>query len=1072
MKRKIKLTSKQVKRIVLIVLLVAVVGLLGYVIIDSFNKDHVSSNCTVPQANVVSGNYEKYLNEHGDNYPTNYSFSLDDAKNKAIKAVYDKDATKAYNLEKGEDADSADYLTGRDDGTFTDENGTNYNFVYSGKSGSVVYSVDVTEAGYYNILLHYAAMSKWSDTDIWETSGGANIERAVYVDGVLPFSDLRNVSFTRTWTDDGLPLTDLSGNQIKPSQVEKLSARYAYVRDSIGYVTEPYVVYFSAGAHTITFTAIKENMAIIDVFLASKESYKNYDEYLSDVKAAGATEVTGSKMVKVEGEAASTRSSSTIYAVNDKTSAFTTTADGAKASPVKLILNTIGGSKWTDPGSWITWKVEVPETGLYQISLRSKQNISRGLFSTRKLYIDDEVPFAEAQNCKFVYGSDYSIVTLGSSKDNPYYFYLTAGTHELTMECTLGDYASEINRVQDVIDTLNGLYREIIKRTGISPDPFIDYFAKTEGKAFIARATAEFERCVGILRSVSENIQKISGEKSSETTALETITVQLNQFIKNYRKIQKSLSDFSTNISSLGTWILDVSEQALTIDYIMVHSGDYKLERANPNIFVGSWFSIRGFFGSFVFDYESVGLTAGTEGWEDVEVWLLTSSSTGREQANAISSMIYESQNEAIQNHDEANPLYGINVKLKVVSSGVLLTATLAKRGPDVAINVDNGLPVNYALRGAIHDLTLLDKEYPELAGELDEVKGWFQSSALTPYSYTDNGGHTGLYALPNTQSFLVMFYRTDMFKEYGWTVPETWDQVLLLIPELQIMNFQFYLPLNQAGATSVVNQIFASYLYQTTEDPTSAFYRTVEYTDSNNVKKQYIESNFDSEAALQAFEFWCSFYSDYSFPLSASFINRFRSGETPIGIAGYDMYNTLAVSAPEIRGKWNFALLPGVIKYDDLGNQYIDHMGAASGTAVVMMEQADNYKAAWKFMKWFVSADTQVGYAREIESILGAAARLNTANVEAFQRLAWTRDELDILVEQWNHTIGVPEVPGGYYTGRNLENAFRYSVNNKANPRQTLIDYIRTINSEINRKRNEFGLGTSTEYEELHGEE
>ena len=146
--------------------------------------------------------------------------------------------------------------------------------------------------------------------------------------------------------------------------------------------------------------------------------------------------------------------------------------------------------------------------------------------------------------------------------------------------------------------------------------------------------------------------------------------------------------------------------------------------------------------------------------------------------------------------------------------------------------------------------------------------------------------------------------------------------------------------------------------------------------------------------------------------------------------------------------------------------------MGAASGTAVVMMEQADNYKASWQFMKWFVSADTQVGYAREIESILGSAARLNTANVAAFQRLAWTREELDILVAQWDSTIGVPEVPGGYYTGRNLENAFRHAVNNKANPRQTLIDYIRTINSEINRKRNEFGLGTSIEYEELNGKE
>ena len=1072
MKRKIKITSKQVKRIVLIVLLVAVVGLLSYLTISSFNKNHVSSNSTVPNESVVSGEYKKYLDAHGDAYPANYAFSTKDANNHALKAVYDKDRTKEVNLADGEDAENANYLTGRDDGVFTDDDGVEKSFVYSGKSGSVVYKVTVTEAGFYNIILHYVAMSKWNEADPWEVSGGADIQRAVYVDGALPFDDLRNVSFTRTWHDDGLPLTDLSGNQIKPSQAEKLASRYAYVRDSIGYVTEPYVVYLSAGDHEISFKAVKENMGIIDVFVASKEKYESYEEYLNNKRAAGATEVSGSKAYKVEGESAYTRSSSTIYAVNDKTNAYTTTESGEKTSPVKLILNTIGGSKWTDPGSWITWKVTVEEDGLYQITLRSKQNISRGLFSTRKLYIDNEVPFAEAQNCKFVYGSKYSMVTLGSDKDNPYYFYLTAGTHDITLECTLGDYASEINRVQNVIDTLNGLYREIIKRTGISPDPFIDYFAKTEGKAFITRATEEFGECVDTLKSVSENIQKISGEKSSETTALETIMVQLNQFIKNYRKIQKSLSDFSTNISSLGTWILDVSEQALTVDYIVVHSKDYKLQRANPNIFVGSWFSIRGFFGSFVFDYESVGLTAGTEGWDDVEVWLLTSSSTGREQANAISSMIYEAQNEAIQNHDESNPLYGINVKLKVVSSGVLLTATLAKRGPDVALNVDNGLPVNYALRGAIHDLTLLDKEYPELAGELDEVKGWFQASALAPYSYTDNGGHTGLYALPNTQSFLVMFYRVDMFKEYGWTVPETWDQVLLLIPELQIMNFQFYLPLNQAGASSVVNQIFASYLYQTTEEPTSAFYRTVDYKDKNDVLKQYVESNFDSEAALQAFEFWCSFYSDYSFPLSASFINRFRSGETPIGIAGYDMYNTLAVSAPEIRGKWNFALLPGVVKYDDLGNQYIDHMGAASGSAVVMMEQADNYKASWKFMKWFVSADTQVGYAREIESILGAAARLNTANVEAFQRLAWTTDELAVLVEQWNHTIGVPEVPGGYYTGRNLENAFRHAVNNKANPRQTLIDYIRTINSEINRKRNEFGLGTSTEYEELYGKE
>ena len=97
-----------------------------------------------------------------------------------------------------------------------------------------------------------------------------------------------------------------------------------------------------------------------------------------------------------------------------------------------------------------------------------------------------------------------------------------------------------------------------------------------------------------------------------------------------------------------------------------------------------------------------------------------------------------------------------------------------------------------------------------------------FQHSAMTPYEF--NGGY---YALPYTQSFLVMFYRTDMFEENGWDIPRTWTDVIQLIPELQIMNFQFYLPLNTAGASSVVNQIFASYLYQSVDDIKQAFYRT-----------------------------------------------------------------------------------------------------------------------------------------------------------------------------------------------------------------------------------------------------
>ena len=180
-------------------------------------------------------------------------------------------------------------------------------------------------------------------------------------------------------------------------------------------------------------------------------------------------------------------------------------------------------------------------------------------------------------------------------------------------------------------------------------------------------------------------------------------------------------------------------------------------------------------------------------------------------------------------------------------------------------------------------------------------------------------------------------------------------------------------------------------------------------------------------------------------------------------------MYNTLAVSAPEVRGKWSFALLPGTEKVDANGNTYIDHQGAASGMSLIMMDTTDNPFEAWAFMDWFTSADTQVNYAREIEAILGAAARHNTANVAAFTRLAWTEEEKEMLMAQWVDTVGVPEVAGGYYTGRNLENAFREVVNNKYNARQILQDYILTINSEIDRKREEFGLASSQKASEKY---
>ena len=91
----------------------------------------------------------------------------------------------------------------------------------------------------------------------------------------------------------------------------------------------------------------------------------------------------------------------------------------------------------------------------------------------------------------------------------------------------------------------------------------------------------------------------------------------------------------------------------------------------------------------------------------------------------------------------------------------------------------------------------------------------------------------------------------------------------------------------------------------------------------------------------------------------------------------------------------------------------------------------------------------------------MGESARYASANVKAFEQLAWSASQRDLLMTQWEYVVGTPEVAGGYYTGRHIINAIRKVMNQNMDPRETLLDYTRDINDELTKKRKEFGLPT-----------
>jgi len=924
-------------------------------------------------AYFTTSDYYNYLDLNGDVYP-----QVDPIVIEALD----------YTDIEGEFSELDNY-EGVDDVLLTDE------------YGSVTWEVNVIEAGYYNLLINYYPYEGKS----------SSIERTLYINGEVPFEGASNISFYRIWGNNEEVVQDINGNDIRPSQVELPIWTSSYFNDHIGYINDPYVFYFEAGVNSIKFQSVREPLMVKSIELLAVTELLPYSDVLTSYQSEGYSEVAGS-LELFQAETTLYSSSPTLYPLNDRTSPLT-----EPSSPTLVKLNSIGGNNWRIAGDKITWDFTVEEDGLYNISLRVKQKLATGMNVSRNIYIDGEIPFAEMENYAFVYSNDWRTQTLGS-EDEAYLFYFEAGvTHTITMEVSLGSYGPLIAQIQQSISNLNELYREILIYTGPQPDPYRDYQLEDRVDNLILRIQTERDN----LENVKEKIIEFSGSKSDKTGILDTVILQLDDYLDKPSEIHQNLLSFNSNISSLGTLVILLSAQPLEIDYFMIHDSSTVLPQSKASAFSTLIFSIKAFFSTFVTDYSSLGETEASTTDETIEVWL----SIGRDQANVLRKMIDET----------FTPETGIKVDLKLVNGAVLLPATLSKVGPDIAMGLGNSIPVNYAMRNAVYDISQYD--------DFEEVTTRFKDSAIVPYEY--EGGY---YALPEQQIFLMMFYRTDIFDELGLEYPNTWDDVVSIIPDLQKHNLEFYLPvpITQGGVMNLPpNPVYSTIFYQHDGEF---------YIDGNT------KSGFNEGDGPEVFEMWTQFYTDYSFPVAANFVNRFRSGQMPIGLAYYNTYNTLSVFAPEIRGKWDFVPVPGTLVTDEFGNTTIRRETVSSGTGIMIMEQSDHKDASWEFLKWWTSTPIQVQFGREMEGILGAAARYPTANVDALSQLPWTVIEYQKLEEQWDWVRGIPEVPGGYMTGRHLDNAFRLVYNNSSNPKETIYDYVQVINDEITKKRNEFGLG------------
>lgn len=845
------------------------------------------------------------------------------------------------------------------------------------------WTFNVPEAGTYFVSLGYLPQG----------NDGRELDMIVLLDG-QPVCD-EAVTLTRLWTDDGNFRYTAAGDEIRPSQLEAGIWAEEPLRIA---KSSRLALELSKGEHTLALGQ-KDGSCLLDYIRIHQEELVSYETYASGHSASPAA---ADVYIQIEGETPSLKSSSQLHAAYDRSSPYT-----IPYHATCLRYNTIGGETWSDNGQWIEWTVEVPADGLYQLGMRYRQNENKGQDSLRRLEVDGQVPFAEAALIPFDYTIDWRTDFLGDGA--PWQLYLTAGQHRIRLEVVQGEKEEQAVKMQETLYRINTLYREIIMITGTDPDTFRDYSLETAIPDLDEKMAAILTELQGYISYLEERY----GEGCYSSRILSQMELQFQSFIEEPYTIARRLSMFKTNIEALAEWILEFQQQALQIDYLYVTGVGAENPIAEGSFLSGLGHEVHAFLGSFTHSYNDVSTAESGDADRSLTIWM----GKGRDQANVVKRLI----------DAYFTPESGISVNISLVE-GALVKATLAGQGPDVNIFTSRGEAMNLAFRGAITPVDQMEG--------FSAMTGLYSDSAFIPYIYEDQ-----TFAIPETQEFYVMYVRTDILEELGLPIPNTWKELMALLPVLQSNSLSIGLPYTDGYATmnsgiGTINLL-----------PTLLAQKNISvYNESGET----ITTNLMTPGAYEAFKQWSDFYVLYDFALYKDDFNRFRTGEMPIVISSYALYNTLAEAAPEIAGQWIMTSIPGTEQPDGT----LDRSTSASGTCTIILDNCADKEAAWEFVRWWNSAEVQQMYSRDVEAELSTLGRHTPANLDAFRGSLWSDEEKELLLEQWENVVEVPEIPGGYYVSRNIDNAFRQVYYNGENARDTLNYWMNAVDEELERKQ------------------
>ena len=861
-------------------------------------------------------------------------------------------------------------------------------------NNSKEFSVNIPEEGAYGIYANYKILH----------DGFQNSEFTVEIRNSSSevISSLDRATLRSYWKNESEDFKlDSFGNEISPNQVLVNENLYQGIYDYQYSTVLPSRFNFAAGDNKILLTMTSGgDIQIDDLYVVREAQILSYSDYTNNHKALA----KGARIDDIEAE---------HYLRKNDTSTIPANDPDLNASPYKTVesvLNVV--SNFSTSEQKIDYEFEVKSDGLYTINFNGLVNNSNHV-TFASIFIDGEIPFGELMHYPLIPTSKISEYLLVDEHNKPYEIYLTQGTHILTLKVDVSLYREVIKDLKKDIDALNSIYLDLKRIAGTVNDNNHEWNPETDFPGI----KEEIQAVVDNLVAIKEFIYKVNGSKINfqSTIYIQSAITALNGILKKPAYIPNQYSKFSEGsgsiIENIATAESDLSTSPFEIDRIIIgNSSDYKLKNKKGG-FKSFGEGIKKFFLSFKINYSSK-----VKDDKTLNIWVARSRQYVDLMQELIDSSDFETQT-------------GYKVKFTILSDeSKLILSNAAKISPDGVMGISNWLPYEMGIRNLTVDLTKFT--------DYGEVLERFSEGAMISLIADEKG-----LALPETQDFYVMYYRQDILDKYGFSKPDTWTDVIELLPALQRNGFNFYIPLSTASSSKSI-MTTAPFIYQ---------------FGGNLFSDDGLKTTIDEENSLNAIKMMTELFTNYGLESQvANFFNSFRNGSLPIGVSTFDTYVKLTISAPELAGKWGIMLPPGQKQEDSSIARW--QTGSAQSMCLIKQSEEKN-NAGWELLKWWSSKDVQAEFAKRLTLRFGKGYIWNSANLDAFkQSIIFKSEEKDTILEQWKWMREIPRVPGWYMLERELSNAWNSIVLNGENTRSVIEDAVDRINKELLRKLDEFG--------------